>query len=131
MPSTRLCFVRRSNEPLARTSTLPTQTPCLVPVVTVARTSIPGLTALDFFAPLGLEHGKPRSLTVHFCLHPCPVAVMSNGTTPDSSSLAGVLLPTQAASIQCCFGKPRCVRLYFVSPPDPLSSGEPSCLSRS
>src|ERR1051326_4183108 len=97
--------------------------PCLVPAVTVARTRSPVWKPLTCFAPLGLEHGKPSSLTLHFCPLPCPVAVISRGTTPASVRRSGVLRPTQAASIQCAFGKPRCVRLYFVKPPDPLSSG--------
>src|SRR5215475_2862008 len=101
--------------------------PCLVPVVTVARTRSPVWKPLTFFAPLGLEQGKPSSSTLHFCLLPCPVAVISWGTMSSSLSIAGVLLPTQAASIQCCFGKLLCVRWYFVKPPDPHSSGKPSC----
>src|SRR5215475_6917410 len=101
--------------------------PCFVLVVTVARARSPVWKPLTFFAPLGLEQGKPMSLTLHFCLLPCPVAVISRGTRPSRWSTAGVLLPTQAASIQCAFGKPLTVRLYFVKPPDPHSNGKPSC----
>src|ERR1051326_6996542 len=105
--------------------------PCLVPVVTVARTRSPVWKPLTCFAPLGLEQGKPSSSTLHFCLLPCPVAVICRGTRPSRWSTGGVLWPTQAASIQCAFGKLLLVRWYFVKPPDPHSRGKPSCLSRS
>src|SRR2546421_6811521 len=78
---------------------------------------------LTFLAPFGLEQGKPIALTLHFCLLPCPVAVMSRGTTPATLSKKGVFLPTQAASIQCCFGRFLCVRLHLVRPPEPHSMG--------
>src|SRR5262247_3623351 len=38
--------------------------------------------------------------------------------------------PTQAASIQCAFGKPLRVRLNFVNPPELVSIGSPRPLSR-
>src|SRR2546423_2104240 len=39
--------------------------------------------------------------------------------------VSGVLLPTQAASIQCILGSSRIVRLYLVRPPEPCSIGNP------
>lgn len=37
--------------------------------------------------------------------------------------------PTQAASSQCVFGKPRLTRLYLVRPPLPVSIGRPVAAS--
>src|SRR5215475_4824252 len=45
-------------------------------------------------------------------------------------SFSGVLLPTQAASIQCSLTNPLCVRLNFVCPPDPVSIGNSILLRR-
>src|SRR6266851_1314602 len=60
------------------------------------------------------------------CPHPCPLAVISRGTTPAHSRCSGVVCPTHAASIQWSLGKPRVVRLYFVRPPEPHSTGKPN-----
>src|SRR5262249_24229425 len=45
-------------------------------------------------------------------------------------SFSGVLLPTQAASIQCSLTNPLCVRFNFVSPPEPVSIGKSIRLRR-
>src|SRR5579864_1896293 len=105
--------------------------PCLLPVVTNARTISPVWKPLTFFAPLGLEQGNPISLTLHFCLLPCPVAVIRRGVMPAILSCSGVLLPTHTASSQCSFGSARPVRLNFVRPPEPHSIGRPKVRRRS
>src|SRR5438874_8775072 len=114
-----------SNDPLARTKTRPMYLPCLVPLVTTARMISPVWKPLTFLVPLGFEQGKPIALTLHFCLLPCPVAVISRGTTPARYTCSGVLLPTQTASIQCAFGSCRTVLLNVVRPPEPHSTGSP------
>jgi len=74
---------------------------------------------------LGFPCGKPNASTLHTCLQPCPLAVMNNGCTPAIWIVSGVLLPTQAVSIQSVFGSSLVVRLYLVSPPEPHSLGNP------
>ena len=76
---------------------------------------IPGMEALDLLRPLGLGAREADVIDVALLLLPCPVAVISRGTMPPSVSTAGVLLPTQAASIQCSFAKLLSVRLNFVA----------------
>src|SRR5260370_2695129 len=105
--------------------------PCFVPLVPTARTISPVWKLLTFLAPLGLEQGKPISLTLYFGLLQGPLAEISKGLMRAILSECGALLPTQAASIQCAFGSPLCVRLNLVRPPEPHSMGRPSCLRRS
>src|SRR5258708_37799364 len=104
--------------------------PCLVPLVTTARTISPVWNPLTFFAALGLEQGKPIALTLHICRLPCPVAVIRKGTTSAAVRNSGVLLPIQAASIQWAFGSALLTRLNCVTPPEPHSMGIPNVLSR-
>src|SRR6266851_7804419 len=105
--------------------------PARFPVGTIARTMSPVWKPLTRLAPFGLEQGKPSLFTLHICLLPCPLAAMSSGTIPLTSSCSGVLLPTQAASIQWALGKLRMVRLYFVNPPLPHSTDNPQAPRRS
>src|SRR5579859_6374856 len=105
--------------------------PCFVPLVTTARTISPVWKPLTPLDPLGLEQGKPISLTLHFWRLPCPLAEISKGIMRAILSECGVLLPTQAASIQCAFGSSLCVRLNLVRPPEPHSMGRLSSLRRS
>jgi len=44
--------------------------------------------------------------------------------------LSGVLAPTQAASVQCALGRCNRVRLYFVRPPVPTSTGRANARKR-
>src|SRR6266852_2064271 len=104
--------------------------PCLVPDVTTALTISPVWKPLTFLAPLGFEQGKPISLTLHMCLHPCPVAVISKGETPLTCKTSGVLWPTHDASSQCVLSKPLVTRLNLVSPPLPSSTGRPNACRR-
>jgi hypothetical protein len=46
-------------------------------------------------------------------------------------NISGVLFPTLAASSQWVFGRFRVVRLNFVKPPLPHSTGSPLAFSRS
>src|SRR5262249_53790384 len=75
--------------------------------------------------------GKPYLSVEHICREPWPVAFIDSGITFLASIVSGVLLPTHAASIQCVLGRPRFVRLNFVNPPDPVSTGRPSDFNRS
>src|SRR5581483_3522774 len=75
--------------------------------------------------------GNPYVLTPHICLLPCPLALMSSGTTLATFKTSGVLAPTHAASIQGVFGNWRVIRLCFVRPPVPHSIGTSQVLSRS
>src|SRR5215471_19198613 len=101
--------------------------PCFVPLVTTARTISPVWKLLTDLPPLGLEQGKPISLTLHFWRLACTLAEISKGRIRAILSGCGVLFPTQAASLQCAFGSSRCVRLNLVWPPEPHSMGRPSC----
>src|SRR3954468_14573858 len=83
-----------------------------------------------FFAPLEKVRGKPYLFILHICLQPCPLAVISRGTTRAMLICSGVLLPTQAASIQGSLASALLTRLNFVSPPDPHSTGKPRSLRR-
>src|SRR5579859_3121199 len=76
-------------------------------------------------APLGLLRAD-----LHLRREPDPVAVISNGTTSVTLSGSGVESPTQAASHQWVLSNSRTVRLNFVSPPEPHSTGNPNVLSR-
>src|SRR5262245_58209691 len=62
--------------------------------------------------------GKPYLFVEHICRVPRPVALIRSGRAFAISTFSGVLLPTHAASIQCALGKPLCVRLNFVNPPE-------------
>src|SRR5262249_57495081 len=46
------------------------------------------------------------------------------------TNVSGVFSPTHAASIQWAFGNPLRIRLNFVNPPEPVSIGSPTPLSR-
>ncbi len=57
---------------------------------------------------LGLEIGKPYLLIRHNLLVPRPLAVIIKGLVV--TILSFIILPTQAASIQCAFGKFNLIR---------------------
>src|SRR5258708_5210495 len=119
-----------SKEPVARIKTRPKKTPCFVPEGTTARTISPVWKPLTCFAPLGFEQGKPIALTLHRCLHPCPLAVISKGEMCWTYIRSGVLLPTQDASTQWAFVSPLLTRLNLVNPPLPTSTGNPNACKR-
>jgi hypothetical protein len=96
-----------------------------LPDVTVARTRSPALKPLTVRRPLADVRGNPYLSTRHIWRVLCPVALISSGLTPSVMTCAGVDFPTQAASIQWALGRSRTVRLYLVSPPDPVSTGSP------
>src|SRR5258706_447577 len=124
-------LVAMVNAPLALADILPTWTPgFLRPDGTLARTISPVRKSCKNFFCLGLVRGKPNLFIKQSCLHPCPLAVIASGTICLIWSSSGVLLPTQQASNQCVLGKPRCVRLNFVKPPLPHSTGNPNAFSR-
>src|SRR5712691_10591691 len=131
MPCTFALAVVTSNEPLLRTATRPVYLPAYFPVGTTARTMSPVWNPLTRLAAFGPVRGKPHLFMRHICREPCPLAVMSRGVTPLTRSVSGVLLPTQAASVQCALGNPRWTRLYLVNPPLPHSIGSPIVLSLS
>jgi hypothetical protein len=117
--------------PLERIATRPLYLPLFLPVLTTALTRSPVWKPLTVRAPLAEVRGKPKRSIRHICRFPCPVALMSKGTTSLVLICSGVLLPTQEASSQWALGRSLMVRLYFVNPPDPHSTGKPNALSRS
>ena len=113
-----------------RTATRPTYVPTFLPVRTSARTMSPVWKPFTRLACLGPVRGKPYLSMRHICRVPEPVAVMSSGTTPWTKRQGGVLLPTQAASIQCVLSSPCVTRLNLVTPALPHSSGSPKACKR-
>lgn len=79
----------------------------------------------------GPVRGNPYRSIRHICRLPRPTASMDRTFISGFSRTSPPSVPTQAASIQCFFRYPCAVRLYFVRPPVPHSTGKPAVFNRS
>ena len=79
----------------------------------------------------GPVRGNPYRSIRHICRLPRPTASMDRTFISGFSRTSPPSVPTQAASIQCFFRYPCVVRLYFVRPQVPHSTGKPAVFNRS
>src|SRR5260370_19773726 len=99
--------------------------------MTTARTRSPVVNPWTWLGPLALLQGNPNSSTLTFWRDCRPLASTSQGQTCWSPTCAGVEAPQRVASTQCAFERFLFCLFHLVRPPEPVSSGNPSVLSRS
>lgn len=132
MPCTVPRAVLMLQEPVARMAIRPRYTPAFFDEGgTTARTRSPVRNPPTTLVDLGALSGNPASLVRHIWRLCRPVAPIDKGTTSFQRRCAGVERPTHPASSQWVFGILRCTRFHLVSPPLPVSTGNPTFLKRS